>query len=122
MAITKVRQVAIPSQSLSAGTNRGTGINSGSIDITGKYGGDFLWQVNNGATGPTTPVSITVQASADNSTWYDYATVAGDTVGTSYNAGTLWIDQGIMYVRVLAYGNVGSAVTVQAEFSLISGI
>lgn len=126
MAITKAKIAAIAysATNAAAGTSKASpGVNSGWIDMTGKYGGDLSWRIVNGGSAPGVAPTLTVQASPDNGTTvYDYATVGGDTNSSSDNSGTLWLDQGMMYVRVIGYGNTTNAVGIGADIAAITGV
>lgn len=123
MAITKSKIAALASTSCAAGSTKASpGANTGSIDMTGKYGGDLSYSLTNGSSAPGVAPTLTVQASADNATWYDYATVGGDTTASSVNSGTIWLDQGLMYVRALVYGNTTNAVTAQIDIAAITAV
>lgn len=128
MAITKQKITALASTSCAAGSSKATaiantsGANTGSIDMTGKYGGDLSYSLTNGSSAPGVAPTLTIQHSADNATWYDYATVGGDTTASSVNSGTIWLDQGLMYVRGLVYGNTTNAVTAQIDIAAITAV
>ncbi|MDB5733273.1 MAG: hypothetical protein JWQ03_3168, partial [Variovorax sp.] len=116
MAITKSAVVALTSTSAAAGSTKASPGATGSwLDVTGAYGGDLSWRLINGGSAPGVAPTLTIQASPDNGTTvFDYASVGGDIIASSDNSGTIWIDQGIQYVRVIAYGNTTNAITASA--------
>lgn len=124
MAITKSAVVALTSTSAAAGSTKASPSATGSwLDITGAYGGDLSWRLINGGSAPGVAPTLTIQASPDNGTTvFDYASVGGDIIASSDNSGTIWIDQGIQYVRVIAYGNTTNAITASASLSKITAI
>lgn len=126
MAITKskIAAIAYAATNAAAGTTKAApGVNSGWIDMTGKYGGDLSYRIVNGAAAPGVAPTVTVQASPDNGvTFYDYATVGGDVTVSSDNSGTIWLDQGLMYVRVIGYGNTTNAVGIGADIQAITAV
>lgn len=74
--------------------------------------------VTNGSSAPGVAGTLLVQWSPDNGTTvYDYWGMGGDTVASSSNSQTVWIDPGIRYIRVIGYGNTTNAVTFGATFS-----
>lgn len=124
MAITKSAVTALTSTSAAAGSSKASPGATGSwLDLTGAYGGDLSWRLINGGSAPGVAPTLTVQASPDNGTTvFDYASVGGDIIASSDNSGTIWIDQGIQYVRVIAYGNTTNAITASASLSKITAI
>lgn len=124
MVITKSAVTALTSTSAAAGTTKASPGATGSwLDLTAAYGGDLSWRLVNGGSAPGVAATLLVQASPDNgSTFYDYATVGGDIIASSDNSGTIWIDQGIQYVRVIVFGNTTNAVTGSASLSKITAI
>lgn len=94
------------------------GASSGWIDTGAADGGDMGLSILNGASAPGVPPTLLIQWSPDNGTTvYDYQPYGGDTVASSTNTTTVWIDPGLRYVRVIGYGNTTSAVTFGATFS-----
>jgi hypothetical protein len=123
MAITKTKIAALASTVCAAGSTLASpGADSGTIDLTGKYGADLHWSLTNGSSAPGVAPTLLVSASADGTTWYTYAVVGGDTTASSVNSGTIWIDQGIMYARVRVYGNTTNSVTAQSDIAAITGV
>jgi hypothetical protein len=126
MAITKSAVTALTSASIAAGGTKAapsTGGTGSWLDITGAYGGDLSWRLINGSSAPGVAPTMTIQASPDNGTTvFDYATFGGDTTASSDNSGTIWIDQGIQYVRVIVYGNTTNAITASASLSKITAV
>ena len=64
-----------------------------------------------------------IQVSPDNGTTvFDYYAVAGDLVASSVNTYAIQLDQGVMYMRVIGYGNTTNAVTVAANLQAITAV
>ena len=123
MAITKASVNILTSGSAAAGSTKASPGQTGSaIDTRAYYGGDLTYSITNGASAPTVACTITFQASADGTTWFDYYSVAGDAVASSVNTGTIWLDQGVMFLRAIAYGNTTNAVTVAANLQAITAV
>lgn len=124
MAITKLATVVLASASIAAGgtkTAPSAGGNGTAVDCRTYYGGELTWKITN-STSPGAALSLTFQASHDGTNWYDYYTVAGDTVASSVNSGSIQLDRGVMYLRALAYGNTTVAVTAEANLQAITGL
>ena len=126
MAITKLSVTVLPSASIAAGgtkTAPSTGGTGGWVNTSTYYGGDLGYSITNGAVAPTAPLIITFQASPDNGvTVFDYYNIAGDLVANSVTTGTIWLDQGIIFIRAIAYNNATSAVTASANLQAISAV
>jgi hypothetical protein len=126
MAITKSSVVVLASTSATATgptTKASPGATGASINCTTYYGGELTYIITNGASAPGVAITLLFQASPDNGTsWYDYAPVSGDVVASSINTCVIWLDQGVMYVRAIAYGNTTNAVTVKADLQAITAV
>lgn len=122
--VTKTPVTFLAAVSSVAGSSKTTpGASSGWIDLgsgtAGAYdGGDMGLSVTNGASAPGNPGTILIQWSPDNGTTiYDLWGMGGDTIASSVNSNTIWLDPAMRYVRVIGYGNTTSAVTFGATFS-----
>ena len=126
MAITKTKIAAITyaATNAAAGSTKGTpGVSSGWKDLTGAYAADLSWRIVNGASAPGIAPTLTIQVSPDSgATFYDYYTVGGDTAANSDNSGTIAIDPGIQYARVIGFGNTTNAVGIGADFSALTAL
>jgi CO/xanthine dehydrogenase Mo-binding subunit len=86
------------------------------------YGATITVQVTNGGTGPTIPANITVQVSADNTTFVQWAMdTAGVTASTTYSFG-YQLPPEIAYARVVVGSNTAQSVTGVAQYNLISAL
>lgn len=125
MAITKAVTslfAAVSCGGATPGTKAAPSIWTAWQDMTGSYGGDVGLRIVNG-TAPGIAPTLVIQFSPDNGTTvYDYATVGGDVTASSDNSSTIWIDQGLGYIRVIGYGNTTNAVTVTASLSKITAV
>lgn len=124
MAITKVSTVVLAATAgAAASTKAAPGATGAWINVTGVYGGDLGYSITNGAAAPGVPMTLLFQTSPDNGTTiFDYFPVAGDIVASSVTTGTIWLDQGVMYVRAIAYGNTVNAVTAAANLQAITAV
>jgi hypothetical protein len=109
---TKTARTLQASTSNAAGaTTTGT-----ALDLTTKYGGLAQLTITNGATGPTVGCDAILEASVDNSTWYELGRA---THGTSNNLAATYnfdVPPAVMHLRSKFTGNTGQAVTVVAVF------
>ena len=91
--------------------------------LTTGYGGLLNIKVTNGATGPTLAAQAQIQASPDNSHWYNFggALLAqlGNSIVTSWS---IPIPVGVEYLQVVISGNTGQNVTVRAEGAQVTAI
>lgn len=86
------------------------------------YGATLTVQVTNGGTGPTIPANVTVQVSADNTTYVTWAAdTAGVTASTTYSFG-YQLPPEVAYARVVIGGNTAQSVTGLAQYNLISAL
>jgi hypothetical protein len=125
MAITKTAVAVLASVSVPAGgikaSPNAAGIGA-TIDCRSYYGGELTWKITNGASAPGVAMSMTFQVSPDGTTWFDYYTVASDTVISSVNSNSVQLDRGVMYLRVIAYGNTTNAVTAEAGLQAVTAV
>lgn len=120
MASTKTNTAVFAAQSVAAGGSE----TSSTVDLSTSYGIAALnIKITNGGTGPTIPLTVTVQLSNDNSVFYDYLTVVGSTVNSAVvQAGGIEIPEGIQRLKLVATGNTAQAVTVNADISRITAL
>jgi hypothetical protein len=122
MAIAKSSQTILVSISVPAGSSKASPGASGALDARSYYGGALTYKLTNNASAPGVAPIITFQSSPDNTNWFDYYTVGGDTVASSINSGTLTLDRGVMYIRVIVYGNTTNAITAEAGLQAITAV
>ena len=124
MAITKSSVLILTATSAAAGTTKAApGATGAWINVSAYYGGDLGYSITNSASAPGVACTVLFQTSPDNGTTvFDYYAVAGDAAISSVNTGTVWLDQGVMYVRAIAYGNTTNAVTVAANLQAITAV
>jgi hypothetical protein len=105
-------------QTVAAGTPQTSAV----VDNHLGYGATLTVQVTNGGTGPTVPASVTVQVSADNTTFVTWALdTAGVTASTTYSF-AYQLPPEIAYARVVISGNTAQSVTGIAQYNLISAL
>jgi hypothetical protein len=125
MAITKSAVTVQTSTSCGGatpGTKAAPSVTGGAIDCRAYYGGDLTYIITNGASAPGVAPTLVFQSSPDGTNWFDYYQVGGDTTASSVNSNTILLDQGIMYMRLIAYGNTTNAVTIAASLQAITAI
>lgn len=123
MAITKSAVTILTSTSVAAGTSKTSpGATGSSVNTSAYYGGELTYKITNGASAPGVALSITFQASHDGTAWYDYQMMGGDTTASSVTSGSIRLDDGVMYVRAIAYGNTTNAVTVEAYLQAVTAV
>lgn len=105
-------------QTVAAGTPQTSAVVNNSVG----YGATITVQVTNGGTGPTIPANITVQVSADNTTFVIWASdTAGVVASTTYSFG-YQLPPEIAYARVIIGSNTAQSVTGIAQYNLISAL
>lgn len=124
MAISKAAVTILSSNSSAAGTSTkaAPSITGALIPCSSYYGGEIMYKISNSSSAPTVACSLTFQISSDGTNWYDYYTVGGDNVASSITSGAILLDRGVMNLRVIAYGNVTNAVTVEAFLQAVTGV
>lgn len=123
MPITKAAVVVLAATSVAAGTTKAAPVAGAAIDCRAHYGGELTYKITNGATAPTVAGAVTFQASHNGTTdWFDYYTAGGDAVASSVTSGAVLLDRGVMYVRVIGYGNTVNAVTVEAHLQAVTAV
>lgn len=111
-----------PGTSVPAGTTKAAPVASSVVDTRLGYGGEMTWRITNGgALGM--PCIIMFQLSRDQSNWFDYQPVASQDLlnGTVTQGPSIKLNQGVMYLRAIAYGNTTSACTVEAGIQQVTG-
>lgn len=89
--------------------------------LTSSYGRSGLnYRIVNGASAPGAAGVMTIQT-WDGSKWFDFQTVAGDTVPSKETSGTITIDAFVQAVRVRCYGHTTNPVTFEATLSAVAG-
>jgi hypothetical protein len=125
MAISKTAVAVLASVSVPAGGTKASPQAAGTgaaVDCRAHYGGELTYKLTNTSSAPTVAPSVTFQASPDGTNWFDYYTAGGDTTASSVNTGSIQLDRGVMYVRVIVYGNATNAVTAEAGLQAITAI
>lgn len=120
MASTKVVSVLDNDVTLTAAAGDHT---SSVWTIDDGYGGTLYIKITNGGTGPTIAAEAQVQASPDNSNWYNYGGALKSTLGNGVI--TPWpinIEAGIEYIRVVSGSNTGQDVVIRVEGTEITAL
>ena len=113
---TKTRTSIWSSQTLTAGAGATT---SSAVDLVDGYGAALNIKIANGATGPTVPAEVSIQVSADDTTYFKFggSLVAGTTNNGTYEWGGIDIPIGNKYLKLVAGTNTGQDVTIDADIS-----
>lgn len=119
MALTKTRTSIWSGTSQTAGSTT----TSSAQDLSTYYGSALHIRITNGATGPTVAGQVLIEASADNSAWWD---LGGALVGGTANSGvyewTVIVPIEIKYVRLYGSGNTGQTITLDADILSITAL
>ena len=120
MATTKVVTAIWNSQNLAADSTQ----TSSSVNLDDGYGAALHVKVTNGNTGPSVPAYTQIQVSADGSEWYDFGErlIAGTGDNETSSWGGIDIPQGVEYLRLVATGNKGQPVTLDADISEVTAV
>lgn len=126
MSATKVASLLFAaSTNVPAGTLRTAPVIGNVINMTTAYGGMAYGRITNGASAPGVGCTIEFQASPDNVLWTFMDQIIGD-VQTSANGGggtgTVPVGVGVGYLRAIAYGNTTTAVTVDGQVDVVTGL
>lgn len=122
MPLTKTTVPVLPQVSVPVGGTKAAPNVAGQSPAvqTGTYGRSGLnYRILNGASAPGAPGVMTIQT-WDGSKWFDYQTVAGDTVPNSETSGTIPIDAFVQGVRVRCYGHTTNQVDFEATLSAVA--
>lgn len=124
MALSKASVAVLTATSGAAGSTKASpGAAGGWIDCRAYYGGELGYSITNGSSAPGAAGTLLFQVSPDNgATVFDYQAVAGDTVASSVNTGSIILDRGVMWVRAIGYGNTTNAVTFAASLQAVTGL
>ena len=77
--------------------------------------------LTNGATGPAVAASAKVQASADNSNWYDFSTYTGGVGNNQVVSYCFNVPLAFAYIRIIwTAGSTGSSITARAELTQVA--
>lgn len=111
--------IQAPTSCPAGGTKASPALTGTGVDIRAYDGGDLGWTITNGSSAPGVGGAMTIQWSTDNGTsgWYDITTVGGDVAASQTYSGTIEIDPGMGYLRIIGWQNTTNAVTMGATFS-----
>lgn len=122
MAITKSPFQLLASTLVAAGQySKSSPLNGAAVDCRTFFGGEITYKITNQAA-PTVPLTVVFQVSHNGTDWYDYYAVAGDTTTSSENSAAIYLDRGVMYLRVSVYGNTVNAVRFEAVLQAVTGV
>lgn len=121
MAINKQAVTILVSTNVPAGTTAAAPVVGAAIDVRAFAGGEWGYKITNGASAPTVPCTLMLQTSPDGANWYDYFTVGGASGAAGVASGSITMARGVMFARVIAYGNTTNAVTVESTLQAVVG-
>jgi len=121
MAITKQSVVILAETNVPAGTSSASPVTGSAVDVRAFAGGEWTYKITNGPSAPTIACTVILQVSADGTKWFDYYTVGGSLSANAGNSGSVTMTRGVMYARMIAYGNATNAVTVESVLQAVEG-
>ena len=121
MAINKQAVPILAATIVPAGTSAASPVAGAAVDVRAFAGGEWGYKITNGASAPTVPCTLVLQTSPDGANWYDYFTVGGATGAAGVASGSVTMTRGVMFARVIAYGNTINAVTVESTLQAVVG-
>jgi hypothetical protein len=121
MALTKARTSLYAAQVLTAGAGDTT---SAAQNISAAYGGLLDITLTNGATGPTVAAQVRVQVANDTSgtLWTDLTTFVAGTANNGVYFFSVELPIGAQAFRLISGSNITNNVTLNADFSLVTGL
>ncbi len=120
MATTKAVTAMESGLTLTAGAGDDTGA---AVTLDDGYGAQIHLKLTNGGTGPTVAAQIQIQASADNSEWYNFGgPLVGTTGNSEINSWSVEIPIGVEYVRTVQGSNTGQNVTCDIDLSEVTAV
>lgn len=121
MAINKQAVVILAPTNVPAGTTAAAPVVGTAVDVRSFAGGEWGYKITNGASAPTIPCTLVLQTSPDGANWYDFFPVGGPTGAAGVNSGSVTMSRGVMYARVIAYGNTTNPVMVESTLQAVVG-
>lgn len=121
MALTKARTSLYSAQTLSASSADTT---SDAVNNSGSYATLLNITLTNGGTGPTIPAQVRIQVSNDTSgiLWTDLCTVVGQVTNNGIYYFSVEIPIAAQAFRTISGSNTGTAVTLNADYSLVTAL
>jgi len=120
MATTKAVTVLFDSVALVAAAGDQT---SAAVNLTDGFGGVAEVKLTNGGTGPTVAAEVQLQASADDSNYYEFGgPLTGSTTSSAVRSWVIDIPIGVMYLKAVAGSNTGQNVTVRVEMAEVTAV
>lgn len=114
MAINKQPVVILGPTSVPAGATSVAPVIGVSVDVRLLAGGVWTYKITNGASAPTLACTVVLQISHDGSNWVDYQTFSGGVAASTPYSRAVKMERGVMYARLIAYGNTVNPVTVES--------
>lgn len=121
MAISKQAVTILSATMVAAGTSAASPVFGGAVDVRAFAGGEWGYKITNGSSAPTIPCTVVLQTSADGTNWFDFWTFGGNIVANGVSSSSVTMTRGVMYARMIAYGNTTNSVTVESVLQAVVG-
>lgn len=121
MAINKQAVSILAATSVLAGATAASPVTGAAVDVRAFAGGEWGYRITNGSSAPTVGCTIVLQVSPDGVNWFDFYNVSGNTAASGGGNGTVTMTRGVMYARMIAYGNTTNPVTVESSLQAVVG-
>lgn len=123
MALTKSRAAfSIDGNTLTAGAGNQT---STAVDISGSYDTTVTIILTNGSSGPTVPAQVQIQVANDvaGTYWANYGgPLVASATGSAVTSWSIDLPMGLEAMRIVAGSNTVNNVTLNADYSKVTGI
>lgn len=100
----------------------GSTLTSTTLDIHTAYDAVITAQVTNGATGPTVACNVTINISADGTTFFPWAKQTAGVSGSTTYPFSFYLPDPVAFAQVVFSGNTGQTVSGAAQAQFITGL
>ena len=114
MAITKQSVTILAATSVAAAVVPAAPVAGSAVNVQAYAGGEWGYKITNGASAPGAACTIVLQTSHDGTDWVDTFTTSGNTLSSGVLSGSIPMSPGVMFARVIGYGNTTNAVTISS--------
>jgi len=121
MAINKQAVAILAPTNVPAGTSSAAPVAGTAVDVRAFAGGEWGYKITNGSAAPTVGCTIVLQVSPDGANWFDFYTASSNTAASGGGSGTVTMTRGVMYARMIAYGNTTNAVMAESSIQAVVG-
>src|SRR4051812_11930721 len=95
---------------------------STTLDLSTAYGAIVTAKITNGATAPTVACTVTLNVSPDGTNFYQWQQGTGNLTNAGVQPLGFQIPPEAIRANLVFTGNTGQAVTVEAQYQLLTGI